>query len=182
MPVKQVAPASKRLDRPNLHEVSDICRTVLRKIDADKSKMQPTPARGDIVGWCRTYDRRADGEILWSPAIVVEVLDPGRLVLKVFTGAGQDLLASSAVYIHHPENLQDANTRVGSGGGWFYRDVLKDSDWQPPKEAFAMHARALDRREQLCLIDERKRMDEEIERMRRRKAAAQQVEADAASK
>jgi hypothetical protein len=177
MPAKSTTPIKKRLERPNLHEVSDICKAVLRKIDADKSKMQPTPERGDVVGWARSFNMRMDGEIAWDPAIVIDVLDPGRLILKVFTASGQDILATSAVYVHHPENLKDANVRVGNGGGWFYRDVMKDSDWQPPKEAFALHARALDRREQLCLSDERRRVDEEIERARRRKAASMQQEA-----
>jgi hypothetical protein len=167
-----------RLQRPPLEDIDDMCRAVLARIDRDKQRLQPTPMKGDIVGWCRQYAQRADKQVIWDAAVVVDCLDPGRLTLEVFTGGGQHVIAASAVYIHHPENLKDANVKIGTGGGWFYREVMADADYQPDKAAFAWHVQKLFTQEQAALADLKTRQAAEMERLERiRRMKAQPQEA-----
>jgi hypothetical protein len=105
---------------------------------------------------------------------VVDTLDPGRLQLQVFAGDGQNLIASSALYIHHPENLLDANVKIGTGGGWFYREAIEDKEFQPERAAYAWHVKRLTDREQLAIRDWKARMVAEQERLERAKRAKMQ--------
>jgi hypothetical protein len=160
-------PQHNKIPRPQLHEMDDMCRAVINRIDADKQRLQPTPMKGDIVGWCREYSTRADGQVIWNPAVVVDSLDPGRLVLEVYTGSGQHLIAQSALYVHHPANLKDANVKIGSGGGWFYREAMVDDEFQPGRAAFAWHVKRLHEQEQAALRDLLSRRAAELDRMQR---------------
>ena len=155
------------LKRPPLEECSHICMAVLMKIDKDREELLPTPEIGLIIGWAPRYLKRQDGQLEYRAAIVTQILDPGRIVCQVF-GESQTIIASSATYIHHPENFKHQGTKVGSGGGWFYLDILRDSSWQPPKATFGFHSDKLNRREQLCLQDEEKRVQDALERERLR--------------
>jgi len=171
---ENMVPPSSKLARPPLNDQDDMLRVVLAQIDKDKQKPQPTPRKGDIVGWCRNVTKRADGQLMWAPAIVVDCLDPGRLQLQVFAGDGQNLIASSALYIHHPECLKDANVKIGTGGGWFYRDVIDNEDFQPDASQLAWHKKKLTDREQLAIKDWKSRMVAEQERLERAKRAKMQ--------
>jgi hypothetical protein len=46
-----MVPQSNKLARPSLNEQDDMLRVVLGQIDKDKQQLQPTPRKGDIVGW-----------------------------------------------------------------------------------------------------------------------------------
>ena len=162
-------PQHNKIPRPALHEMDDMCRAVINRIDADKQRLQPTPLKGDIVGWCREFAKRADGQVIWSPAIVIDCLDPGRLILQIFAGNGQQMIAQSALYVHHPANLKDANVKIGSGGGWFYREVMTNDEFQPPRAAFAWHVNRLAEQEQAALRDLISRRAAELDRMQRMK-------------
>ena len=152
--------------RPPLDKCSAICKAVLERIDEESRALKPTPYKGEMVGWCANMHKRPDGEYTWYPAVVTEVLAPGRITLEVF-GASQKMIKSPGQYIHHPSNLKSHDVTLGTEGGWFYRQAYYDDTFRAPKTAFQLHAAALEKREQLCLADEEARQNQAIERERR---------------
>lgn len=151
-----------KLTRPKV--VSEICANVLNNIDKERKRLRPTPDPGQSIGWIgRGMPAGSPDRWMYRVGIVTAILSPGVINAEIF-GEPQKKLAANCQYIHHPENVVELSSEMGPGGGWFYLDVLKDENWQPPKDAFAQHQAALDLREQRCLQDELKRAEDQAKR------------------
>lgn len=143
------------------------CQGVLAKVAEDMKNLQPTPKLGARVGWvsrlARTDPRPGiPADIEYRPADVYRRLSPGRVDLLVVDSAPFPM--SGAQWIRHPEDLKNAGTAIGSGGAWFYLDVMDDRDWTPPAREFAVHRAALEQRKQRALEDNRRRHEEKLQR------------------
>jgi hypothetical protein len=164
---KPAKATQKELPKANDIPIDGQCDGVLKKVAEDMKNLQPTPKLGSRVGWvsrlAKTEPRPGiPADIEYRPADVYRRLSPGRVDLLVVDAAPFPM--NGAQYIKHPSHLKTAGNTIGSGGAWFYLDVLDDPDWQPPATEFAVHRAALEQRKQRALEDNRRRHEEKIQR------------------
>jgi hypothetical protein len=164
-PTQQELPA--KFAAPKEIPIDPQCEGVLKKIAEDMKNLQPTPKLGSRVGWisrvARTDPRPGiPAEVEYRPADVYRRLSPGRVDLLVIDAAPFPM--NGAQWIRHPTHLKTAGNAIGSGGAWFYLNVLDDATFEPPASEFAVHKAALDERKKRALDDNRKRHEERIQR------------------